>query len=187
MRVFSTVTSLCQGMTGATTANPPPVTLSTLKDVQVQHQNSLSLVYSAINLPMPDPIVCQPWARHLQQREELGLALLTVRRRGGGALSQVPENVFTCWPIYQVINLFFFLKIYLFIHERHRERERGRDTGRGRSRSMQGARCGTRFWVSRITPWAESGAKWLSHQCCPQVINLSKDWFAKHTKLSIYY
>ena len=29
---------------------------------------------------------------------------------------------------------------------------------------MQGARCGTRSWVSRITPWAEGGAKLLSHR-----------------------
>ena len=29
---------------------------------------------------------------------------------------------------------------------------------------MQGARCGTRSWVSRITPWAAGGAKPLCHQ-----------------------
>ena len=28
---------------------------------------------------------------------------------------------------------------------------------------MLGARCGTQSWVSRITPWAEGGAKPLSH------------------------
>ena len=33
--------------------------------------------------------------------------------------------------------LFFLIKIYLFIHERHRER--GRDTGRGRSRLPAGS------------------------------------------------
>ena len=35
----------------------------------------------------------------------------------------------------------FFLRFYLFIHERHkkRERERGRDTGRGRSRLHAGS------------------------------------------------
>ena len=32
---------------------------------------------------------------------------------------------------------------------------------------MQGARCGTRSPVSRITPWAEGGAKPLSHPGCP--------------------
>ena len=32
-----------------------------------------------------------------------------------------------------------FLKIYLFIYDRHRERERGRDTGGGRSRLHAGS------------------------------------------------
>ena len=32
---------------------------------------------------------------------------------------------------------------------------------------MQGARHGTRSWVSRITPWAEGSAKLLSHPGCP--------------------
>ena len=32
---------------------------------------------------------------------------------------------------------------------------------------MQGARRGTRSRVSRITPWAEGGAKLLSHPGCP--------------------
>ena len=32
---------------------------------------------------------------------------------------------------------------------------------------MQGARRGTRSRVSRITPWAEGGAKVLSHPGCP--------------------
>ena len=51
---------------------------------------------------------------------------------------------------------FFFLDFYLFMIVTHRERERGRDTGRGRSRlHAPGARCGIRFWVSRITPWAK--------------------------------
>ena len=37
-----------------------------------------------------------------------------------------------------------------------RERERGRDIGRGRSRlHAPGARCGIRFRVSRIAPWAK--------------------------------
>ena len=51
----------------------------------------------------------------------------------------------------------------------HRERERGRDTGRGRSRlHAPGAQRGTRSQVSRITPWAEGGAKLLSHPGCPR-------------------
>ena len=32
---------------------------------------------------------------------------------------------------------------------------------------MQGAPCGTRSWVSRITPQAEGSAKPLSHRGCP--------------------
>ena len=52
--------------------------------------------------------------------------------------------------------LIIFLRFYLFIHERERERERER----GR------ARRGTRSQVSRIRPWAECGAKPLSHPGC---------------------
>ena len=37
----------------------------------------------------------------------------------------------------------------------------------GEAGSMQGARHGTRSRVSRITPWAEGGAKLLSHPGCP--------------------
>ena len=33
---------------------------------------------------------------------------------------------------------------------------------------MQGARRGTRSWVSRIRPWAKSGAKPLGHPGCPK-------------------
>ena len=57
--------------------------------------------------------------------------------------------------------------------EREREREREAETeteAEGEAGSMQGAQCGTRSLVSRITPWAESGAKLLSHQGCPNKI-----------------
>ena len=64
--------------------------------------------------------------------------------------------------------LSFFKKIfYLFIYERHRYIETGRDTGEGEAGSTQGAQCGTRSQVSSITPWAEGGAKPLSHPGCP--------------------
>ena len=65
-----------------------------------------------------------------------------------------------------------FLNI-LFIHdsrerERKREREREAETqAEGEAGSMQGARHGTRSWVSRITPQAEGSAKPLGHQSCP--------------------
>ena len=50
--------------------------------------------------------------------------------------------------------LFYFLRFYLFIHER--PRERGRNTGRGRSRLYAGSlMCGTRSWDSRIIPWTK--------------------------------
>ena len=35
---------------------------------------------------------------------------------------------------------------------------------------MQGARCGTRSRDPRIRPWAEGGAKRLSHPGCPQPV-----------------
>ena len=75
-------------------------------------------------------------------------------------------NLQTCFSLFMQIFLqnllnFLFFKFYLFIHERHK-RERGRDTV-GEAGSMQGAGCGTRFRVSRITPWAEGGARPLSH------------------------
>ena len=40
----------------------------------------------------------------------------------------------------------------------------------GEAGSMQGARRGTRSRVSRVTPWAEGGAKLLSHPGCPLII-----------------
>ena len=44
-------------------------------------------------------------------------------------------------------------------------RERGAETqAEGEAGSMQGARHGTRSWVSRIIPWAEGGAKPLSNR-----------------------
>ena len=68
------------------------------------------------------------------------------------------------------IEIYFFKKI-LFIHETHThthththesETQAEREAG-----SMQGARHGTRSQVSRIRPWAEGGAKPLSHLGCP--------------------
>ena len=48
------------------------------------------------------------------------------------------------------------------------EREREAETqAEGEAGSMQGARRGTRSRVSRITPWAEGGAKPLSQLGCP--------------------
>ena len=55
--------------------------------------------------------------------------------------------------------LFFKDFIYLCMRDTQRERHRQRE--------KQGARCETRSWVSRITPWAEGGAKPLGHPGCP--------------------
>ena len=55
------------------------------------------------------------------------------------------------------------------MRDREREREREAETqAEGEAGSMQGARCGTRSRVSRITPWAAGGAKPLRHQGCPE-------------------
>ena len=65
--------------------------------------------------------------------------------------------------------LFVCFKI-LFIHEQHREeREKEAQTqGEREAGSMQGAQRGTPSRVSRIRPWAEGGAKPLSHLGCPR-------------------
>ena len=39
--------------------------------------------------------------------------------------------------------------------------------GEGEAGSMQGARCRTRSWDSRVTPWLKAGAKPLSHPGIP--------------------
>ena len=57
-------------------------------------------------------------------------------------------------------NFIFLRFIYLFMRSTEREKERGEREGRereaeGEASSIQGARCGTRSRVSRITPWAE--------------------------------
>ena len=60
--------------------------------------------------------------------------------------------------------LFKNLFIYLFLKDPEREAE---TQAEGEAGSMQGVRRGTRPQVSRITPWAEGGAKPLSHSGCP--------------------
>ena len=71
-------------------------------------------------------------------------------------------------PFYFIYFILVLKIFYLFIHERHREREREAETqAEGEAGSMQGARHETRSQVSRIAPWAEGGAKPLSHPDCP--------------------
>ena len=50
---------------------------------------------------------------------------------------------------------------------RDTEWERGKDTGRGGSRLHAGSWTWNSILVSRITAWAEGGAKQLSHLVCP--------------------
>ena len=50
------------------------------------------------------------------------------------------------------------------MRDTHRERQ---TQAEGEAGSVQGAWGGTRFRVSRITPWAEGSAKPLSHPGCP--------------------
>ena len=52
--------------------------------------------------------------------------------------------------------------MYLFMREREAETQ-----AEGEAGSMQGALRGTRSHVSRITPWAEGGARPLSHLGLP--------------------
>ena len=54
-----------------------------------------------------------------------------------------------------------------------RDTEREAETqAEGEAGSVQGARCWTQSLVSRITPWAEGGAKPLSHLGCPISLSL---------------
>ena len=57
-----------------------------------------------------------------------------------------------------------YVSASLCITDREREAE---TKSEGEAGFMQGARCGTQSWVSRITAWAEGGAKLLSHPGCP--------------------
>ena len=70
----------------------------------------------------------------------------------------------------------FFLRFYLFIHERdtHTEAE---TQAEGEAGSMQGTRRGTPSGVPSITPWAEGGAKPLSQPGCPGKDLLTKKKF----------
>ena len=56
----------------------------------------------------------------------------------------------------------------MIVTERKRERE-AETQAEGEAGSMQGAQRGTQSQVSRITPWAEDGAKLLSHLGCPKM------------------
>ena len=77
------------------------------------------------------------------------------------------------------IFIFIFLKIFfIYSWERHRK---GETETEGEAGSMQGAWRGTRSQVPRITPWAEVGAKPLSHPGCPSIIFLKHEFFKQQT------
>ena len=62
----------------------------------------------------------------------------------------------------------YLFKDFIYLFMRDTEKERGAEIlAEGQAGSMRGAGCGTRSQVSRITPWAEGGAKLLSHVGCP--------------------
>ena len=61
---------------------------------------------------------------------------------------------------------FFFLKIYLFIHERHKtERQRQAE---GEAGSLQGAWCRTQSRILGLWPEPKAGAQLLSHPGIPR-------------------
>ena len=82
-----------------------------------------------------------------------------------------------------IVPIYFFKDfIYLFIEmQREREREREAETqAEGEAGSMQRARRGTRSRVSRITPWAEGGAKPLCHRGCPLKLFFKEYFLTPH-------
>ena len=63
---------------------------------------------------------------------------------------------------------------------RDRERVRLAETqAEGEAGCMQGAQCGNRSWVSRMTPWAAGSAKPLSHPGIPNT-----NFFKLHHEIS---
>ena len=83
--------------------------------------------YHAFSLVSMAKLVSGVWVETLYQDLEI--------------IGQVPRGVGS---------FFFFLRFYLFIHERHRVR--GRDTGRGRSRLP----AGSPMWDSIPGPWDDA-------------------------------
>ena len=72
------------------------------------------------------------------------------------------------WHLFQTVFLFFFKILFICSCEKQREREAETQAER-KAGSMQEAQCGTQSRVSRITPWAESSTKPLSHPGCPSL------------------
>ena len=75
----------------------------------------------------------------------------------------------------------FFKKICLFIHSERAKREAETQV-EGEAGCVQEARCGTRSWVSRITPQAAGGTKALRHRGCPIYLFLKIYLFMRDTE-----
>ena len=87
-----------------------------------------------------------------------------------------------------LIYVVFFLTNILFIYLWQTRGGWADTQAEGEAGSMQGAWRGTQSQVSRITPWAEGDAKPVSHQGCPELINLIEAYLFHcfHNKVIIY-
>ena len=73
--------------------------------------------------------------------------------------------------IYDLPSGSFFLRLYLFIHER--PTERSRDVGRGRSRLPMGSLMWDSIWGPGITPWAKGRCPTTEPLRCPYPVGLN--------------
>ena len=78
---------------------------------------------------------------------------------------QQPDSIKLVTEYKTLLNI--FSDFYLFIHERDTERREAETQAEGEAGATQGVQLRTRSQVSRIRPWAEGGAKPLSHLGCP--------------------
>ena len=77
------------------------------------------------------------------------------------------KAVLNCWATRAALQYHLFFEDFIYSWDTQRKRE-AETQAEGEAGSMQGARHGTRSWVSRIRPWAEGRAKLLSHPGCPK-------------------
>ena len=95
--------------------------------------------------------------------------------KGNSVMKEYYQRTYFIWRTIFVqrcsthLELFFKGFIYLFMRIRRGERERHRHRQRGEAGSTQGAQHETWSRVSKIMPWAEDGAKPLSHPDCPHL------------------
>ena len=110
------------------------------------------------NLAMPFLFMTHPHAALPGIRQQHNVIIIPVT-----LISSLITAILNLWSFTDcycfILMLFYFLKI-LFIYSW--KTQRGRDTGTGRNR----LHAGSLTWDSRIAPWAEGGAKPLSHLGC---------------------